>query len=77
MSHQIMRFIVFPSFESKNMELPNLHDLIGDSDIDVISGPTDSGIYLIEGESSTIEIFKYIAYPYYILMEDFDPPTVH
>ena len=72
-----MRFIVFPSYESKDMERPNLYDLIGDSDIDVMSGPTDSGIYLIEGESSTIEIFKYIAYPYYLIMEDFALPTVH
>ena len=72
-----MRFIVFPSFESKNVERPDLYDLIADSDIDVMSGPTDSGIYLIEGESSIIEIFKYIAYPYYIIMEDFELPTVH
>lgn len=72
-----MRFIVFPSFESKDELRPELDDLIGDSDIDIVSGPTESGLYLIDGHYSEVELLKFIAYPYYVVMEDFDPPTIH
>jgi hypothetical protein len=72
-----MKYIVFPSFESKEKSRPDLYHLIDDLDIDVMSGPTESGLYLIEGDPSTIEIFKYVVFPNYLIMEDFDPPIIH
>lgn len=72
-----MRYIVFLSFESKDKARPNLDDLIGELDIDILSGPTENGLYLVDGSHSSIELLKFLAYPFYILMEDFDPPIIH
>lgn len=72
-----MRYIVFPSHQSEGENRPNLYDIISDSDIDILSGPSESGLYLIEGDPALVEVLKWIAHPYYVVMNDFDLPTIH
>lgn len=67
-----MRYIAFPSYESKDEIRPNLHDLIVDSDIVITAGPTPSGVYIVTGSPESIEDLRFLADPYYIFMEDFE-----
>jgi hypothetical protein len=45
--------------------------------VSVLAGPTESGLYIIEGDNFSISLLKILIEPYYILMEDFEVPTVH
>lgn len=72
-----MRYVAFPSFQSKDEIRPNLHEFIGESDVTIIAGPTQSGLYLVEGSDSAIDILEFMAYPYYVFMPDFDAPVIH
>lgn len=70
-----MRYVAFPSYEAKNDWVPSLHELVIDPDI-IVAGPTPSGLYIVEGSLITINLLKFMADPYYIFMEDFDPPVI-
>lgn len=72
-----MRYIVFPSYSYKNYSRPQLEDTIRESEIEIVSGPTESGLYIIEGEILIVEILKLVTHPFYVIMEDFDLPTIH
>jgi len=70
-----VRYIVFPSYQSKDKSI-RFEQLISDK-ITIVCGPTVSGLYIIDGSISDINILKEEIYPYYILMEDFESPTIH
>jgi hypothetical protein len=72
-----VRYIVFPSHASLDAPRPQLDDLFEEVDVEVVTGPTESGLYIVEGSPCSIELLKFIAFPYYVLMEDFELPTVH
>ncbi len=67
-----MRYVAFPShFYSE--EAPPLECLLNSS-IRIVSGPTTSGLYIIEGSKEAIELLKSIT-EYYLFMEDFNEPN--
>lgn len=70
-----MRYVVFPSFEYKNEGVPSLEELMVDPDI-IVAGPTRSGVYIVEGSETAIQLLKFMADSYYIFMQDFESPTI-
>ncbi len=67
-----MRYVAFPSHFYEE-EAPPLECLLNSS-IRIVSGPTTSGLYIIEGSKEAIELLKSIT-EYYLFMEDFDQPN--
>jgi len=72
-----MRYVIFPSAYYPDGTRPSISSLFADADIEVIHGPTESGLYLIEGDLENINLLQSLSEPFYILFEDFDSHPIH
>lgn len=72
-----MRYVVFPSETYSDRERPDFDSFFWEHKVAIITGPTESGLYIIEGNKEDMERVKEILYPFYIMFEDFESPTVH
>lgn len=72
-----MRFVIFPSHAHLDGSRPSLPSLLFDEEINILYGPTPSGLYLLDCDLIEIEILSLLLEPYYILMEDFEKLSVH
>ncbi len=72
-----MRYVVFPSASHTNGGRPQLSPCFERANIKVVHGPTESGLYLIEGNADGMELLRVLVEPFYILFEDFEIPTIH
>ncbi len=73
MPHLLVRYIVFPAHSLNNK--PKLTSLV--SDLEIISGPTLSGLYIVDISTNDLEKIKSAIIPYYLLMEDFESKVLH
>ena len=63
-----MRYVAFPSSEyRKPLRLENI-----DIDYEIIVGPTESGLYIIEASELSIGSIREVFDEYYVFIEDFD-----
>lgn len=69
-----MKYIIFPAYQADEVR-PSLSEYLDETII--CSGPTQSGLYLVECSSIEAEILKFLIQPHYLLMEDFEDPTIH
>lgn len=67
---------MFPTFSNKDKDIPSVQDLLYE-EVNVISGPTDSGLYIIEDSYNTLKYIQSVLEPHYIVMQDFDSPILH
>jgi hypothetical protein len=72
-----MRYVIFPSAQHSDGSRPELITLLIDNKINIIYGPTKSGLYLVDGDSVAIKNLKSVIEPYYIIFEDFEIVSVH
>jgi hypothetical protein len=72
-----MRYVIFPSAYYPNETRPQIAFLFEDSNIEIINGPTESGLYIIEGGVIDIELLKFLAEPFYIIFQDFEQHLIH
>lgn len=72
-----MRCVVFPSVSYLDGSRPTFESFLEDAEVKVVYGPTQSGLYLLEGSMVEMELLKFLITPYYILFEDFESPTIH
>jgi hypothetical protein len=64
-----MRFIAFPLYE--NREVIRIQEMTSPLfACEIISGPTESGLYLLEATSAGIELLRKIFGDHYLFMED-------
>jgi hypothetical protein len=68
------RYIAFPASWARVPMHLQLFDKDFDNDMRIISGPSDSGLYLIEATDTAIDRLRQLYAGRYILMEDFLPP---
>lgn len=64
-----MRFIAFPQYGAEKLDL---HKFCPPSDI--VSGPTESGLYLLEIEEGGLAFYEMLLEDCYVLMRDFEEP---
>lgn len=67
------RYVAFPASWARvpmHIQLFNSGDYLR-----IISGPTDSGLYLIEATDTAIDQLRQLYAGRYILIEDFPPPN--
>jgi hypothetical protein len=71
-----VKYIVFPSYEFDNKLVPSFIEIKNEGII-ILAGPTESGLFLIEGDEFSIALLKVLVQPYYLLMEDFESPEIN
>jgi hypothetical protein len=71
-----MRCVVFPSYSCKD-ERPPLSLFLDEAEITIVAGPTESGLFLLEANLVEVELLKLLAFPFYILFEDFEKLEIH
>ena len=72
-----MRYVIFPSANHLNGTRPPLASFFENTNIQIVFGPTESGLYLIEADIADSEILKISSEPFYIMFEDFESPLIH
>ena len=67
----LLRYVAFPSAISR-IPLAFYNDPIHYGDWTIVSGPTESGLYLLEATKEAIASLKELYDGHYLFMEDFE-----
>jgi hypothetical protein len=64
-----MRYIAFPQYGAEKLDLRRFCP-----PSNIVSGPTESGLYLLEIEEAGLPFFEMMLEDCYVLIQDFEEP---